>query len=57
MALSRQDAEAIIGGAKTPAEDALSVVLAVLRASRESAPPPMSAELRDQLGAERSAQT
>ena len=51
IALTRRDADAIIGGA-LPAEDALSVVLAVLRASRESEPPPMSAELLDQLGAD-----
>jgi hypothetical protein len=52
VAPSRQDADAIIGGGEIPAEDALSIVFAVLRASRESAPPPMSAELLDQLGAE-----
>ncbi|HEY7073377.1 MAG TPA: hypothetical protein VH479_24840 [Acidimicrobiales bacterium] len=52
VAPSRQDADAIIGGGKAPGEDAVSIVLAVLRASRESAPPPMSAELLDQLGAE-----
>jgi hypothetical protein len=57
IALSRQDADAIIGGEAIPAEDAVSIVFAVLRASRESAPPPMSAELLDQLGAEGSTQT
>jgi hypothetical protein len=53
IALTRQDAEAIIGGGTLPGWDRLSDVLAFLRASRESEPPPMSASLLDQLAAER----
>jgi hypothetical protein len=56
IALTRQDAEAIIGGGPLPGCDAVSIVLAVLRASRESEPPPMSAELLDQLSAEAGAE-
>jgi|RhiMetdeSRZDD1v2_1073273.scaffolds.fasta_scaffold2908218_1 hypothetical protein len=56
IALTRQDAEAIIGGGKLPGWDGLSDVLACLRASRESEPPPMSAELLGQLSAEAGAE-
>lgn len=55
-ALTRQDAEAIIGGGTLPGWDPMSVVLAVLRASRQSEPPPMSAELLDQLSAKAEAE-
>jgi hypothetical protein len=52
IALTRQDAEAIIGGDTVPGWAGLADILAFLRASREAEPPPMSAELLDQLAAE-----
>jgi hypothetical protein len=50
IALTRRDAEAIIGGDTLPGCADLASLLAYLRASREAEPPPMSAELLDQLG-------
>jgi hypothetical protein len=53
IALTRRDAEAIIGGDTPPGFAELAVLLAYLRASREAEPaPPMSAELLEQLAAE-----
>ena len=53
IALTRQDAEAIIGGDTLPGCADLADVLAYLRASREAElAPPMSAALLDQLAAE-----
>jgi hypothetical protein len=53
VALTRRDAEAILGGDTLPGCADLVRVLAFLRASREAEPaPPMSAELLDQLAAE-----
>jgi hypothetical protein len=53
IALTRREAEKIIGGDTPPGFADLIVLLAYLRASREAEPaPPMSAELLDQLADE-----
>jgi len=50
IALTRRDAEKIIGGDTPPGFADLAVLLAYLRRSGEVEPaPPMSAELLDQL--------
>ena len=53
IALTRREAEKIIGGDTPQGFGDLVVLLAYLRASREAEPaPPMSAELLDQLADE-----
>jgi hypothetical protein len=51
IALTREHAEAIPGRDGPAGRLDVSDVLACLRASRDAAPPPMSAELLEQLAA------
>jgi hypothetical protein len=52
IALTRREAEKIIGGDTPPGFADLAVLLAYLRAGQAEPPPPMSPELLDQLADE-----